>query len=130
MAFLRDIEKLIGMKLEVTDRRTARAPAQHHRPQQNGGRPGSHPQGKQGQHQQQGRGKSRGRRNGHAGPQGGHPQRGQPQGGQPQHGQAQRGQAPRAAPAVQSSPESIATVAFMRRPERRQNTGDSNRNAR
>src|SRR5262249_48551166 len=34
MAYLRDIEKLIGMKLEVTDRRSGQrnAPAPHHRP--------------------------------------------------------------------------------------------------
>ena len=44
-AFLRDIEKLIQIKLDVTDRRSnphaaERAPAKHHRPQQNSGRNG------------------------------------------------------------------------------------------
>ncbi len=44
-AFLRDIEKLIQIKLDVTDRRAnpqaaERAPAKHHRPQQNAGRNG------------------------------------------------------------------------------------------
>jgi superfamily II DNA/RNA helicase len=109
MAYLRDIEKLIGTKLAVTDRRSAPragAPAQHHRPAQHAGRPGSH---KRGQQQRHGHGKR---------PNGGH--QGQPRGQNPN----------RHAPAAQSSPDNIATVAFMRRPERRQNTGDSNRGAR
>jgi superfamily II DNA/RNA helicase len=115
MAYLRDIEKLIGMKLDVTDQRSAPragAPAPHHRPQQHAGRPGQH---KRGQQQRNGHGKPGKRR--HNGQQGQQSQ--------------QRGQGPnRHAPAVQSSPENIATVAFMRQPERRQNTGDSTRNAR
>jgi len=109
MAYLRDIEKLIGMKLAVTDRRSApRVAAEHHRPQQHAGRGAPHGRGQHRQGQGHGQGK---RRNG------GH------------HGQ-QRAQAPQRAPAPQSSPDNIATVAFMRPPQRRQNTGDSNRNAR
>jgi ATP-dependent RNA helicase RhlE len=101
-AFLRDIEKLIGMKLDVTDRRSAPragAPAQHHRPQQNAGRPGQHQRGR---HQQRGKQGKPGNRNGHGKP------------GQQQHG---RGGENRSAPAAtQSSPENIGTVGFMQRP--------------
>ena len=63
-------------------------------------------------------GKSAQGRNGHGKPGGQQQQR---RGGENRHTPA----------AAQSSPESIATVAFMRQPEpRRQNTGDNNRNAR
>jgi superfamily II DNA/RNA helicase len=117
MPFLRDIEKLIGIKLATTGQFSAPrggAPTPHHRPQQNAGRPGQHQRGR---HQQRGnQGKNAQGRNGHGKP----------------GGQQRRGSENRHAPVTaQSSPESIATVAFMRQPEpRRQNTGDNNRNAR
>ena len=120
MPFLRDIEKLIGIKLAATGQfsapRGGGAPTPHHRPQQNAGRPGQHQRGR---HQQRGnQGKSAQGRNGHGKPGGQQQQR---RGGENRHAPA----------AAQSSPENIATVAFMRQPEpRRQNTGDNNRNAR
>jgi ATP-dependent RNA helicase RhlE len=114
MAYLRDIEKLIGMKLAVTDRRSAprAAPLAQHRPLRHAGRPAPHGRGpqRQGQGQSQDRAQGKQRNGGH-------------------HGQ-QRTPAPHRAPASESSPDNIATVGFMRPPQRRQNTGDSNRNAR
>jgi ATP-dependent RNA helicase RhlE len=117
-SFLRDIEKLIQLKLPQTERRTAprnNMPAQHHRPQQNAGRPGQQNRGRQQQRGKQGKNAQRGG-NGHGRP------------GQQRRGGGENRNAPAAA---QSAPENIATVAFMRQPEpRRQNTGDNNRNAR
>ena len=95
MPYLRGIEKLIQMKLDVTDRRSAPragAPAQHHRPPQNAGRPGQHNRGHQQQRKAQGK----------------HQQR---RGGENRHATA---------PSAPSAPDNIATVAFMqRRPEQR-----------
>src|ERR1700720_1853260 len=54
MAFLRGIEKLIGLSIPVTDRRTTRSapPAKHHRPQQNAQRNGRNGNGQRGRGQQ------------------------------------------------------------------------------
>jgi ATP-dependent RNA helicase RhlE len=110
-AFLRDIEKLIQIRLDVTDRRSnphaaERAPARHHRPQQNAGRNGRNNGGQRRNGQQQ-------RRQEH-----GH------QGHQRRNGQSH-------APAVAANPDNIATVAFMRKPESRDHkTGDASRNSR
>ena len=102
MAFLRDIEKLIGIKLDSTDRRTGprtNAPARHHRPQQNAGRPGQHQRGRQQERGKQGK-SSGNRQNGHG------------RAGKQQNG---RGGEHRQAPAATSSPENIGTVGFMQR---------------
>jgi ATP-dependent RNA helicase RhlE len=132
VAFLRDIEKLIQIKLPVTERRTAPRndlPGQHHRPKQHAGRNGNRRNG-----QQQRRG-GHGGGNGHQGHQG--KQRRNEHGHQSQsrqdnsRGQPRRDGGNRHVPAAGSSPDNIATVAFMRQPApRRQNTGDNNRNAR
>jgi ATP-dependent RNA helicase RhlE len=126
VAFLRDIEKLIQIKLPVTERRTApRAEAApHHRPQ-NAGRNGRNGNRRNGQPQRR-----NGGGNGHQGQQRSeHAHQGQPR----RNGNAHQGQQHRngenRAPA--SSPENIATVGFMRASgPRRHNAGDSNRNAR
>ena len=62
-AFLRDIEKLIQIKLDVTDRRSEphaaeRPAAKHHRPQQNAGRNGRNGQRRNGQPQRHGKGRA------------------------------------------------------------------------
>jgi len=110
-AFLRDIEKLIQIKLDVTDRRSnphaaERTPAKHHRPQQHAGRNGRNHGGQRRNGQEQ-------RRNEH-----GH------QGQQRRNGQNH-------GPAVAASPDNIATVGFMRQPgSRRHMAGDASRNTR
>ncbi len=120
-AFLRDIEKLIQIKLDLTDRRSnphasERPPAKHHRPQQNAGRNGRNNGGQHRNGQQQ-------RRNEH-----GH------QGKPRRNEQGNQGQQRRNAQnhvAVAANPDNIATVGFMRQPEpRRHITGDANRNSR
>jgi ATP-dependent RNA helicase RhlE len=119
-AFLRDIEKLIQIKLDVTDRRSnpqaaERAPAKHHRPQQNAGRNGRNNGGQRRNGQPQRRndhGQGQQRRNEH-----GH------QGQSRRNGQAH-------APAVAANPDNIATVGFMRRHEPRHEAGDGTRNSR
>jgi ATP-dependent RNA helicase RhlE len=123
-AFLRDIEKLIQLKLPQTERRTAPrndVPAPHHRPQQNAGRNGRNGNRRSGQPQR--------RNGGHNGQQ----QRRNEHGGQPrQHQGQQRRNGNGHAPAVAaSSPDNIGTVAFMRQPAARQpQAGDANRNTR
>jgi ATP-dependent RNA helicase RhlE len=128
-SFLRDIEKLIQMKLPQTERRTAPrndVPAPHHRPQQNAGRNGRNGNRRSGQPQ---------RRNGGGNGHNGQQQRRNEHGGQSRPHQAQQRRnggnnrpAPAAAP---SAPDNIATVAFMRQPAARQpQAGDANRNTR
>jgi superfamily II DNA/RNA helicase len=127
MPFLRDIEKLIQMKLPATERRAnpQQAPAPHHRPQQSAGRNGRNGQRRNAQPQ---------RRNGGGNGQNGQQQRRNEHGGQPRQHQGQQRRnggnnrhAPAAAP---SSPDNIATVAFMRQPSRQSQAGDANRNTR
>ena len=121
-AFLRDIEKLIQIKLDVTDRRSnphapERAPAKHHRPQQNAGRNGRNSGGQHRNGQQQ-------RRNEY-----GH--HGKPRRNQHGHQGQQRGNGQNHGPAVAANPDNIATVGFMRQPERRrQIAGDASGNSR
>jgi ATP-dependent RNA helicase RhlE len=116
-AFLRDIEKLIQIKLDVTDRRSEphaaeRPAAKHHRPQQNSGRNSRNGQRRNGQPQRHGK-----------------PAR---------HEQSARHEQPRQAdrthraPAAPSVPDNIATVGFMRNgaPRRGHMAGDANRNTR
>jgi len=122
VAFLRDIEKLIQIKLPVTERRTnPRAEAApHHRPQ-NAGRNGRNGNRRNGQ--QQRRHGSGG--NGHHGQQqrrNEHGHHGKPrrQDGA-QHGQPRQNGENRHAPSTAaSSPDNIGTVAFMQRPHRPQ----------
>ena len=117
MSFLRDIEKLIQLKLPQTERRTGsrvELPAPHHRPQ-NAGRNGRNGNGNRRTGQPQ-------RRNG------GHNGQQQRRGEHGHQGQQRRGEN---RPAPASSPDSIATVAFMRQSEpRRPHSGAPNRNAR
>jgi ATP-dependent RNA helicase RhlE len=118
-AFLRDIEKLIQIKLDVTDRRAnpqadERPAKQHQRPQQNAGR-GRNGQRRNGQQQ---------RRNEH-----GH--HGQPRRDGKGHNGQQRRNGHNHAPAVAANPDNIATVGFMRQAEpRRHRAGDANQNTR
>jgi len=119
-AFLRDIEKLIQIKLDVTDRRSSPRtdddrPARQHRPQQNAGRNGRNNGGQRRNGPQQ-------RRNDHGG---GQQQRRHERGNQGQ--QRRSGQSH--APAVAANPDNIATVGFMRRHEPHEG-GDANRNTR
>jgi superfamily II DNA/RNA helicase len=120
-AFLRDIEKLIQIKLDVTDRRAnpqaaERAPAKHHRPQQNAGRNGRNNGGQRrnGQPQRRNDGGGQQRRNEHG-------NQGQPRRNGQNH-----------VPAVAANPDNIATVGFMRshEPHRAHTGGDANRNTR
>ena len=114
-AFLRDIEKLIQIKLDATDRRSnphaPERPAKHHRPQQNAGRGGNQRNGQQ----------QRRKENGHQGQQRrkDHGRQGQPRRNGHNH-----------APAAALNPESIATVGFMRHEPRRHTAGDANQNTR
>jgi ATP-dependent RNA helicase RhlE len=108
-AFLRDIEKLIQIKLDVTDRRSnphaaERAPAGHHRPQQNAGRNGRNNGGQRRNGQQQRHA------NGH---------QGQPRRNEHSHQGQPRRNGQGHSPAVSANPENIATVAFMRASEPR-----------
>jgi superfamily II DNA/RNA helicase len=124
MPFLRDIEKLIQLRLPVTERR--RAPradaAPHHRPQQ--ARNGNRRNGHGGQPRNGGRNGQ----NGHNGQQ----QRRQGHGHHGHQGQQQRRQENRQdnRPAVASAPDNIATVGFMRAPEPRRTPGDAGRHTR
>jgi superfamily II DNA/RNA helicase len=114
VAFLRDIEKLIQIKLPATERRSAprNDAAPHHRPQKQGrnGRNGNRRNG-QPHHGRGGNGGGNGhgqqRRNEH-----GHQGK-----GQQQRGNGENRHTPSAA---QSSPDNIGTVAFMQRPHRPQ----------
>ena len=118
-AFLRDIEKLIQIKLDVTDRRAnpqadERPAKQHQRPQQNAGR-GRNGQRRNGQQQ---------RRNEY-----GH--QGQPRRDGKGHNGQQRRNGHNHAPAVAANPDNIATVGFMRQAEpRRHRAGDAAPNTR
>jgi len=116
MSFLRDIEKLIQLKLPQTERRTGprvELPAPHHRPH-NAGRNGRNGNGNRRNGQPQ-------RRNG-----GGHNGQQQRRGEQGHQGQQRRGEN---RPGGGSSPDNIATVAFMRQSgPRRPHSGAPNRN--
>jgi ATP-dependent RNA helicase RhlE len=132
MPFLRDIEKLIGMKLPSTDRRSAPqagAPAQHHRPQQNAGRNARNGNRRNGHQQRRDGGKGH---NGQPQQRNEHGHQGQSHRGQGRNAQGQqhRGGQNRHAPAAASSPDNIATVAFMRTPEPRRAPGDAGRHTR
>jgi superfamily II DNA/RNA helicase len=131
MPFLRDIEKLIQIKLPVTERR--RAPhadaAPRHRPQQarNGNRNGQH----NGHRAGGGNGQRNGGRPGHNGQQQRRQQHGRQEQGRQElgrHGQQPRRQDNR--PVVASAPDNIATVGFMRAPEPRRTPGDAGRHTR
>jgi superfamily II DNA/RNA helicase len=122
VAFLRDIEKLIQIKLPVTEQRTnPRAEAApHHRPQ-NAGRNGRNGNRRNGQQQRRHGGGGNGhhgqqqRRNEH-----GHHGKPRRQDGA-QHGQPRQNGENRHAPSTAaSSPDNIGTVAFMQRPHRPQ----------
>jgi hypothetical protein len=122
VAFLRDIEKLIQIKLPVTERRTnPRAEAApHHRPQ-NAGRNGRNGNRRNGQQQR----RNGGGGNGHQGQQQRRSENGHH--GKPrrndgaQHGQPRQNGENRHAPSTAaSSPDNIGTVAFMQRPHRPQ----------
>ena len=127
MPFLRDIEKLIQIKLPTTERRTSpRSEASPHRPQQNAGRNGHNGNRRNGQQQ---------RRNGNGHNAGGHNgnrhNNGQQQRRPERAHQGEQRRDHRAAPTAASSPENIATVAFMRQPQPRgPQSGAPNRNAR
>jgi ATP-dependent RNA helicase RhlE len=120
-AFLRDIERLIQIKLDVTDRRSnphaaERAPSKHHRPQQHAGRNGRNNGGQRRNGQQQRHA------NGH---------QGQPRRNEHGHQGKSRRNGQAHAPAVSANPDNIATVGFMRPHEpRRHRTGDETRNSR
>jgi ATP-dependent RNA helicase RhlE len=121
IAFLRDIEKLIQMKLQATERRTAPRSdaAPHHRPQQNrNGRNGNRRNGQQ--QRRNGGGNGRSGRNEHA-----HQGKQRRNDHQKRHNGENR-PAPRP-----SSPDNIGTVAFMQQPSRpAQVAGDEHRNSR
>ena len=118
-AYLRDIEKLIQIKLDVTDRRSnphapEQRPANHHRPQQNASR-GRNGQRRNGQHQRNGQQQRHGKPARH-----GSSQRHERQ---PDHGHR--------ASTMPLNQGEMAGVGFMRRPEpRRHEAGDANRNSR
>jgi superfamily II DNA/RNA helicase len=121
-AFLRDIEKLIQIKLDVTDRRSnphapEQRPAKHHRPQQNAGRNGRNNGGQRRNGQPQRNGQQQ--RHGNPARQGSSSR----QERQPDHGHR--------ASTVPVNQGEIANVGFMRRNEpRRHEAGDANRNTR
>jgi hypothetical protein len=129
MPFLRDIEKLIQIKLPVTERRSApRADvAPRHRPQQarngnrNGHRDGPRNGGRPGQPHNGGRNGQQQRRQQHGR---------QEYGRQEQGRQGQQPRRPDNRPAVASAPDNIATVGFMRAPEPRRTPGDAGRHTR
>jgi superfamily II DNA/RNA helicase len=128
-SFLRDIEKLIQLKLPVTEQRTAPrndAPAPHHRPQQNAGRNGRNGNRRSGQPQRR-----NGNGGGHNGGGGGHAGQQQRRNEHGHQGQQRRNGQGHAPAVAASAPDNIATVAFMRQPEpRRPHAGEPNRNAR
>jgi len=110
MAFLRDIEKLTGLTIPRTDRRTSRPAEPRHqqqRPQHAGGRNAQN--GKRRHGQQQPRGQQK-------------PPQGQQQRGQqrPRHGEQQRRAEPRQhqAPPLAPTHDNIGSVGFMRQPSR------------
>jgi ATP-dependent RNA helicase RhlE len=109
MAFLRGIEKLIGLSIPVTDRRTTRSapPAKHHRPQQNAQRNGRNGNGQRRHGQQQRRDQE-----GHGQQRRAEPQHRQPRRPEP-HQQQRRAEPQGQAPA--GTQGDIATVAFMQR---------------
>jgi ATP-dependent RNA helicase RhlE len=143
MAYLRGIEKLIQMKLDVTDKRTAphaaAAPAKHHRPHNNGGRNGNgrnngrNANGRSGQQPRQNGERPHGQqaRNGDAGKQN-QPRRNEHHRGDQHRGDQHRNENRHVPAAAQGAPAEIAGVAFMqqREPRRPHRGGDANRNAR
>ncbi|MEN3385528.1 MAG: ATP-dependent helicase RhlE [Hyphomicrobiales bacterium] len=143
MAYLRGIEKLIQMKLDVTDKRTAphaaAAPAKHHRPHKNGGRNGNgrnngrNANGRSGQQPRQNGERPHGQqaRNGDAGKQN-QPRRNEHHRGDQHRGDQHRNENRHVPAAAQGAPAEIAGVAFMqqREPRRPHRGGDANRNAR
>jgi ATP-dependent RNA helicase RhlE len=129
MSFLRDIEKLIQMKLDVTERRTGprlELPAPHHRPQ-NAGRNGRNGGGNRRSGQPQRRGGNGGGQRADGGQPGQHQPRRNENGHNGNNGQQKRHQErrperqhePRAA-APQGPQGEIGGVAFMQRREPRQ----------
>jgi superfamily II DNA/RNA helicase len=115
-AYLRDIERLIRMKIPATDRRTGKpeaqqagqAPAPHHHP---GNRQNGRPHHR-GNNQQRGHG--------------GHGNSGNGQHGRPNHKghHGNRPQGPRPEAAAQGEPSGIGNVTFLKRPhEPRRNAG-------
>jgi superfamily II DNA/RNA helicase len=127
MPFLRDIEKLIQLKLPVTERRTSprTEAAPRHRPQNANGRNGNRRNGQPQRRNGGGNGHGQQPRRNEHGHQAQQPRRNEP---------GRQGQQPRRhenrAPAAASSPDSIATVAFMRQPEPRRAPGDAGRHTR
>ena len=125
-AFLRDIEKLIQIKLDVTDRRAnphaPERPAKPHRPQHNAGR-GREGQRRNGQQQRRNEhGQQRRNEHGH---------NGQQRRNEHGHQGQQRRNGHTHAPAVAANPDNIATVGFMRSSGARRHTaGDANQNTR
>jgi len=122
-AFLRDIEKLIQVRLDVTDRRSnphapEQRPARSHRPQQNAGR------GRNGQQRRGGQHDGQQQRNGH---QQRHGKPGRHGSSQRQERQPDHGHRASTVPVNQGE---IASVGFMRRHEPRHEAGDANRNTR
>jgi ATP-dependent RNA helicase RhlE len=129
VAFLRDIEKLIQIKLPQTERRTGsrvELPAPHHRPQnagrngRNGNRRSGQPQRRSGNGGGNGHGRNGQQSRGEHGQQAqDHQNNGHQNNGQ--HNQQRRNGENRHAPsATPSSPDNIGTVAFMKSPNRPQ----------
>jgi superfamily II DNA/RNA helicase len=129
-AFLRDIEKLIQIKLPQTERRASprNDATPHHRPQQNrNGRNGNRRNGQQQRRSGGGNGHSGRNEHAHQG-RSEHAHGKQRRNDQPQ-GQKRHNGENRHAPA--SSPDNIATVAFMRHaPRKAHGAGDANRGTR
>jgi ATP-dependent RNA helicase RhlE len=128
VAFLRDIEKLIQIKLPQTERRSAprNDAAPHHRPQQNrNGRNGNRRNGQQQRRSANGGGGGHGR-NGHQ-PRGEHGQQAKGQNNGQQRRNGENRHAPSATP---STPDNIGTVAFMQRPHRPHGSPRAERGAR
>jgi len=127
-AFLRDIEKLIQMKLQATERRAVprNDAAPHHRPQQDrNGRNGNRRNGQQQRRNGGGNAHSGRTDQGRGEYAHGKPRRDGQQQGQKRHNGESR-HAPRP-----SSPDNIGTVAFMQQPSRpAQVAGDEHRNSR
>jgi superfamily II DNA/RNA helicase len=125
MPFLRDIERLIQMKLPAAERRMSpRAAAPHHRPQQASGRNGN--RNGQPQRRNGGNGQSQHRgAHGHPGQQ----RRGQENRQESRQENRQQNPQQNRHVATVSSPDNIATVAFMRHPEPRRR-GDAGRHTR
>jgi len=130
-AFLRDIEKLIQMKLQATERRAVprNDAAPHHRPQQDrNGRNGNRRNGQQ--QRRNGGGNGHSGRNEHPHQGRGEHARGKPRRNGQQQGEKRHNGESRHAPRP-SSPDNIGTVAFMQQPSRpAQVAGDEHRNSR